>query len=109
MVRQFSDAASVLAHTGAERRRLLDSAQLVERQAWQQFESLPEADAKDRVAALREVLRRQTQVVKLVGDLVALDVVAGDPSGGRVIDALEQALANGAATAGSETVEDHHR
>jgi hypothetical protein len=75
------------ANLSTERHRLLDSAKLVEQQAWELFESLPPADANGRLGALGKVLASQAHVVKLVGDLVALDVVAR-------VDALEQALAD---------------
>src|SRR5437899_2080462 len=64
------------ANLGAERHRLLDSAKLVEQQAWELFESLPASDANGRLGALGKVLASQAHVVKLVGDLVALDFVA---------------------------------
>src|SRR5439155_14208032 len=71
----------------AERHRLLEAAKLVEHQAWDLFDGLPAADVNGRLGALGKVLASQVQVVKLVGDLAALDLEAR-------LTTLEESLAN---------------
>ena len=75
----------------AERHRLLEAAKLVEHHAWELFDGLPAADTNGRLGALGKVLASQVQVVKLVGDLAALDLEAR-------LAALEQSLATGEPT-----------
>ena len=84
-LRMLAQQRARAADLTAERRRLLDAARLVEKQAWELFDALPAADPTARLAALGKVLAGQSQTIKLLGDLAAADIEAR-------LAALEEAL-----------------